>query len=660
MPTITGDAVQGLFSVKSNAANTPSIVTLTGQVLNVDPATAVLTSSTNPSTTGSPVTFSVTVTSAGATPTGQITLLDGTATLNTGQLQAGGLFAFTTSALTSGQHSITAAYAGDSSNSAAVSPVLLQIVKDQQAATTTTLATAATPTDAGATIRLTATVAVTTAGSGTGPISGNVAFKEGLNTLGVVAITDGATATLTLTNLAPGTHTIAAAYAGISTYAASSSQPITQVVQIATTRLAISTSANPGTAGTALTLTGVTLSTGGTATGAVTFFDAGHPLGTTSLDGTGTATLVTPAATWTPGTHSLTASYAGDTFDSPANSPAFTETITFAKTSATLVSSANPSPQGGPVTLTAAVVGTGSTPTGQVQFLDGAQTLGTAALTPQGTANLTLTTLTLGDHTLTASYPGDPYNSPTQSPTLKQTINPTNIAITLASSENPALFADSVTLELTVTGTGANPTGTVTLTDGATPLITSPIDAKGNATFTTASLALGAHSLTAAYSGDTTHTPATSTLLTQHILQVTTLTLAASPQQQTAGLPITFTLALTGKQGQPTPGPITISEGSTIIATLATSGTFTTSALPVGPHTFIATYPGDTLNAPITSTPFLASITFAQTTLTLATSNNPADAGSPVTFTAALTSPSPNPTGSITSATAPPPSPPSP
>ena len=129
-PTVTGNPTLGYFTANSDAANTPSVVTLTGQVLDVDPSTVAVTSSANPSTTGSAVTFSVTVSSGGDTPTGQVTLLDGTTPLGTAQLAAGGLASFTTATLPSGQHSITVAYAGDGSNSSAVSNPLLQLVKD--------------------------------------------------------------------------------------------------------------------------------------------------------------------------------------------------------------------------------------------------------------------------------------------------------------------------------------------------------------------------------------------------------------------------------------------------------------------------------------------------------------------------------------------------
>src|SRR5450631_2000389 len=83
------------------------------------PSTATQTalgSSPNPSlAVGAPVTFTATVTplSAGATPTGLVTFMDGTITIGGGALNAGGIATLLTSTLTAGTHSITAAYGGN-------------------------------------------------------------------------------------------------------------------------------------------------------------------------------------------------------------------------------------------------------------------------------------------------------------------------------------------------------------------------------------------------------------------------------------------------------------------------------------------------------------------------------------------------------------------
>jgi len=87
----------------------------------------VLLSSANPSIAGQPVTFTATVTAAapgGGIPAGSVTFKDGTATLATVSLSAGGTAALTTSALTTGVHHITVSYGGSTTYLGSISPVL--------------------------------------------------------------------------------------------------------------------------------------------------------------------------------------------------------------------------------------------------------------------------------------------------------------------------------------------------------------------------------------------------------------------------------------------------------------------------------------------------------------------------------------------------------
>ena len=189
----------------------PVSIDVRGKVLDVDPATITLSSGQNPSVTGAAVAFSVTVTSAGATPTGVVSLLENNQPLASTQLVPGGTATLSVGAFTGGNHTLTASYAGDSSNSTAVSAPLVQVVKDQQAATATSLTTSASPIDAGAVLTLTAVVSVGNPAAATGTLSGNVAFREGLNTLGVATLINGQ-ASLTLTTLAVGSHSILATY----------------------------------------------------------------------------------------------------------------------------------------------------------------------------------------------------------------------------------------------------------------------------------------------------------------------------------------------------------------------------------------------------------------------------------------------------------------
>jgi hypothetical protein len=89
-----------------------------------------LTSSLNPSTTLSSVTFTATVTAAtGLSPGGTVTFHDGRATLGTGTVSTSGVATFTVSKLTAGTHNIFAVYGGTANYSPSTSTVLEQVVK---------------------------------------------------------------------------------------------------------------------------------------------------------------------------------------------------------------------------------------------------------------------------------------------------------------------------------------------------------------------------------------------------------------------------------------------------------------------------------------------------------------------------------------------------
>jgi hypothetical protein len=104
-----------------------------------------------------------------------------------------------------------------------------------------------------------------------------------------------------------------------------------------------------------------------------------------------------------------------------------------------------------------------------------------------------------GAHSLTAKYQGDASNGASTSATVVQNVQTGAAATTttLASSLNPVSGSRAVTLTATVTGSGANPTGTVAFLDGTKLLGTQSITG-GTATFSTSFSSQGTHALTAA------------------------------------------------------------------------------------------------------------------------------------------------------------------
>lgn len=371
-------------------------------------------------------------------------------------------------------------------------------------------------------------------------------------------------------------------------------------------------------------------------------------------------------------TNGLTGTFAGLPDDSTltVNGQAFrinyspnavTLTRTASATTTVVTASVNPSVFGQPITFTGTVSPvppfTG-TPTGTVTFMEGTNVLGTGTLA-NGVASFTTTTpLSLGAHSITAVYSGDTSFAGSTSLALAVTVNQASTITTVTSSSNPASVGQSVTFTATVAamppGAGT-PTGTVTFEDGLTILGTGTLDSNGQATFTTSSLALGTHAITAVYNGDNNFTTSTSQPFSQNVLPPTTLTVTSSPNPSVFGQPVAFTVTVmpvTPGSGTPT-GTVTFSDGTTVLGTSTLSGgtaTFTTSVLTAGSHSITATYTGDTNFGPSTAT-VTQTVNQASTTTTLTSSANPSAAGQVITFTATVAAVSPGagvPTGTVT------------
>ncbi len=222
-------------------------------------------------------------------------------------------------------------------------------------------------------------------------------------------------------------------------------------------------------------------------------------------------------------------------------------------TTTTVVSSQNPANQGVAVTFTATVTTVGThAPTGTVTFYDSTTSIGTGTLNGSQVATLTISTLTVGAHSITAVYGGDTNNAGSTSAVLTQTIVALPATTTaLTSSSNPANYASPVTFTATVTTTGSHaPTGTVTFDDGTTSIGSGTLNGSQVATLTISTLTAGSHSITAVYGGDTNNAGSTSVILTQNIT-APTFSFSVEPTTPAtvlAGLPTTstFTLAPTG------------------------------------------------------------------------------------------------------------------
>jgi fibronectin-binding autotransporter adhesin len=183
-------------------------------------------------------------------------------------------------------------------------------------------------------------------------------------------------------------------------------------------------------------------------------------------------------------------------------------TVALVRTSGT-----NPSNGGASVTFTASV--TGNTPTGLVSFYDGITQIGSVALNGSFQASFTTSLLTSGVHTITAVYGGDGNNGIGYSAGLAHTVNDSRSATTttlaLSSGGNPSAFGASVTYTATVSGSAAS--GSVAFYDGSILIGTIVLNGSSQAALSTNGLAVGWRPLRAAYLGDATNAPSSSSTL---------------------------------------------------------------------------------------------------------------------------------------------------
>jgi hypothetical protein len=219
----------------------------------------------------------------------------------------------------------------------------------------------------------------------------------------------------------------------------------------------------------------------------------------------GVATFSTSALL--DGSHAINVTYSGDSNYLGGNG-ALNQPLTVGKgtATATATSSLPSSNYGQSVTFSASVSGPDTTPTGTVTFFDGATSIGTATLDGSGHATISNSLLTAGSHSITVQYGGDSNFSSATSAAITQTVATVSATVTATSTVNPSTFGQSTDLDVTVTGTGAVPTGTVVVTDGGTSIGTLTLDASGTAHLTTSTLTVGSHVLTFTYSGDSNYT----------------------------------------------------------------------------------------------------------------------------------------------------------
>jgi hypothetical protein len=288
---------------------------------------------------------------------------------------------------------------------------------------------------------------------------------------------------------------------------------------------AVTSSKNPSNWGDAVTFTATVTGSGGTGvpSGSVTFFDSSTPLGTAMLNGGGVATFTISALA--VGSHMITATYGGDTRFAGSTGPLNTtpQVVNQAITTTTVSSSENPSNWGDAVTFAATVGSSAGFPSGSVTFFDSSTPLGTGTLNGNGIAMFTTSTLSIGNHTITAQYAGNTNFAGSTGPlnTNPQTVNKAVSATGVATSLNPSSFGQQVTFTAAVAAIDQGlpvATGTVTFNDGAGTIGSAALDGTGHASLAISTLSAGTHTITASYGGDSSFQPSSSIAFTQVVV----------------------------------------------------------------------------------------------------------------------------------------------
>lgn len=215
----------------------------------------------------------------------------------------------------------------------------------------------------------------------------------------------------------------------------------------------------------------------------------------------------------------------------------------------------------------------------------------------------------------------------------------------LVSTINPAQPRQRVDYIATVTTeSGGTPTGTVTFREGNQTLATVPLSgnqARLNYNHYTQNQ-LGAHSITAAYSGDADNDPSTSPVLTEYVQWTSRIDLRTSGSPSLVGQPVTFSAtAISHGNSVPDGEIISFFDGKTLLSNVPTTAgiaTFTTSSLSAKRHTIHAIYQGDSERQPSNIATIKQVVNKYSTTVNLSSSANPSAKGQSVTFTATVTS----------------------
>ena len=615
------------------------------------------------------LTAQVASTVGGAIPTGIFTFSAVQPGFNTSTatIDASGLATSIAYLLPGGTYSITATYSGDSNYASSNGTVNITVQPEAAVFTISAPSTVALGANVTATVTLTspsgvgtpsASVTVTPSGITSAPTS----------TKPIAGTGGTATGTFTFTTNQAGTVTLQASCTSSDpSFTCYTPQTSTTTVPQATPTVSLNMTPKNPAAGFPVTLSATVTGIAGIGTtGSVQFFD-----GSTSL-GFGSAPNATFSGNLSPGTnHVITAVYQGDSNYLKATSNSITTSVSTSPTTTTVNASGSTFTYGQSVALNITVATTtvvnGTQPTGTLTFTGAGNT--TTAAVSGGSANVTLSNLTVGTYTIGTSYSGDSNYAPSTGNNVVVAITQATASLSTNLSSTSFTTGSTSTLTVTVTlnGNALVPSGSTfiaTIAGVAGASYTGNFIGNVGGNTATGSVIIpappaGTYTMQVVCGANInfTCTPNTLTISSTATTGVTgttptTTTLAITPVAPAIGQAITFTATVSASAAaiaaNPLAGTVNFYDGTTLmgsgkIAPVSTAGvtTYVATLLYTFPgtttaHTVTATYVGNTLYASSSSTGLAITLAAAAATVTLTSSVTNTTSGISISLTATV------------------------
>ena len=225
---------------------------------------------------------------------------------------------------------------------------------------------------------------------------------------------------------------------------------------------------------------------------------------------------------------------------------------------------------------------------------------------------------------------------------------------TFTANPSSTSYGTALTLTAAVAGIQGTPSGTVTITDGASTLATLTL-AAGVVTLATDNLPVGTHLFTATYSGDSTFPGSASQPISVTVAKaspVCTLSSSLNPSLTVQGITFSNGLGVSVPADAIGPsGTINFYDGSTLIGSTSVSsqtGAISFPGFAAGSHPISVSYLGDANFNGCTSLTLTQQVNKVSTQTALSSSSNPSLAGQSLTLTATITPGYPgSPSGSV-------------